>query len=72
MSRDQDLVRKLFDGLVREATDAGIPSDLVGRLTIAEVIALWKRERGVRDIGSELVFIAEHLDPDTPYEFIRP
>lgn len=72
MSSDLQLVRELFQSLVGDATKAGLPNDVVGRLVLGEVIGLWMRERSVQDIGSELVFAAEHLDPATVYEFIRP
>ena len=72
MSRDSELVRQHVDALVEQATAAKVPHDVLGRLLVQEAISLWRRERDWRDIARELQFIAENLDPDTDYEFMRP
>ena len=33
---------------------------------------MWKQSRSLQDIGSELMFMAENLDPDMDYGFMRP
>jgi hypothetical protein len=72
MSSDAERVRRHLATLQDDARSAAIPSDVLGRLLVQEAIEIWKRERPWQDIARELVFIAEHLDPDTDYEFMRP
>jgi hypothetical protein len=66
------LVRKHLDALLADATRAGTPPDLVGRLLLEEVTALWRKSRSWRDVASELEFHARSLDPDSDFEFMRP
>jgi len=37
-----------------------------------EVIAVYRRDRTIADIGHELHFLAENLDEDADYGFMRP
>ncbi len=66
------LVQGLFESLVEEASREGIPDDVLGRLLIDQVVRLWSRKRSFDDIRSELLFVAENVDPDTDHEFMRP
>lgn len=72
MSPDLELVRRHVDLLLGEAREAGVPDDVVGRLLVQEAIGIWRRHRELRDISSELEFIAGSLDPETDFEFMRP
>lgn len=72
MSDDRALVRKHFDALLAEAEARGVPADVVGRLLLEEVTALWLKRRAWRDVASELEFHAKGLDPDADFEFMRP
>ena len=72
MSNDRQVVGELFADLVRKTAEAGIPEDVVGRLLLGEVVALWREKRSIDDIRSELTFIGDNLDPDTDYAFMRP
>jgi hypothetical protein len=65
-------VKKHFDALIADAEAAKAPGDVVGRLALEEVIALWLRTRDWRDVASELEFRARSLDPDADFEFMRP
>jgi hypothetical protein len=69
---DAELVKRHVEALVREASAAKIPTDVLGRLLLQQAVELWKRERGVDDIASELRFAADGLDPDADFEFMRP
>ena len=72
MNREAELVRRHLAKLKDDALAQGIPADVLARLLVQESIEIWKGERSWQDIARELQFIAEHLDPDTDYEFMRP
>ncbi len=72
MSADHALVKRHFDVLVADAQAQSIPLDVIGRIALQEVVALWKRSRAWQDIASELEFTAKSLDPDADFEFMRP
>ncbi len=69
---DRDLVQKHFHALLEAGDAAGIPRDVIGRLLLGELTALWLKTRTVEDVASELQFTLENLDPDRDYEFMRP
>lgn len=58
--------------MVAEAAEKDIPADLVGRSLLNEVIEIYRQSRSYDDIASELHFVADNLDPDTDFEFMRP
>jgi hypothetical protein len=72
MSADRELVRRHIAALRAEAEGAGIPSDVLGRLLLEQVVELWLSTRSAEDVARQLVFTAEHLDPDTDFTFMRP
>jgi hypothetical protein len=69
---DRALVKKHLDALLADAARGGTPADVVGRLLLEEVTALWLQSRSWRDIAAELEFHAKNLDPDSDFEFMRP
>jgi len=69
---DRALVKKHLDALLADAERGGTPPDVIGRLLLEEVTALWLKSRSWRDIASELEFHAKGLDPDADFEFMRP
>jgi hypothetical protein len=69
---DTELVKRHVATLVEEACAAKIPTDVLGRLLLQQAVELWKRERSLDDIASELKFTADGLDPDADFEFMRP
>lgn len=72
MAADVELVKRHVEALLSEATAAKVPVDVLGRLLVQQAVELWKRERTLDDIASELKFTADGLDPDTDFEFMRP
>ena len=72
MTDDRALVKKHMDALLADAARGGTPPDVIGRLLLEEVTALWLQSRSWRDIASELEFHAKSLDPDSDFEFMRP
>ena len=72
MSARTGLVKKHMDALLAEADAAGLSHDVVGRALINQVIELYRQTRSIDDIASELTFLADNLDPDEEYAFMRP
>ena len=58
--------------MLSEAEGKNIPADIVGRSLLNAVIEIYRRTRGNDDIASELHFVADNLDPDTEFAFMRP
>jgi len=69
---DRKLVNTHLEKLLAEASDEGVPEDLVGRLLVSAAIGIWRNTRSVDDIAKELHFTIDNLDPDTDYPFMRP
>lgn len=72
MTSDHELVQRHLQALVAEAEARGVPADVLGRVALQEIVALWKRSRSWQDIAAELTFAAQSLDPDADFEFMRP
>lgn len=72
MTPDHALVQRHVQALISEAEAAGVPPDVVGRIALQEIVALWRRSRSWQDVAAELTFTAQSLDPDADFEFMRP
>jgi hypothetical protein len=72
MKADRELVTEHLAQLLTAASERGIPPELIGRLLLDEVVALWRRSRSLEDIAAELDFVKSNLDPDQDYVFMRP
>ncbi|MBJ20133.1 MAG: hypothetical protein GY910_26265 [bacterium] len=72
MSGEHARARRHLDALLQEALSDGISSDVIGRALLNEIIQSWLEERTWTDIADELRFIADNLDPEQDYEFMRP
>jgi hypothetical protein len=70
MSRERELANVALDRLVEQATAEGIPRDVIGRALLARLVERWVEERPWRDVASELVFVADCLDPETEFHFM--
>lgn len=68
----RDIAKRHFDEAVREATAAGGDADSVARYMLDCVIAKYLEYRSVKDVRSELLFVAENCDPDADFMFMRP
>lgn len=72
MSVEYDLAKHHLQALVRETDEAGVPSDVVHRALLNELVASWQKSRAWNDVADELRFTADSLDPETDFEFMRP
>ena len=55
-----------------QAAEAVYDEQQMARALMTEVIAVYKRQRTQQDIAHELQFLAENLDEDQDYAFMRP
>ena len=55
-----------------EVQKSGLNMDALARAFITESIGIYSANRTASDIANELEFIAEHLDEDEQYTFMRP
>lgn len=67
-----NLVKKHLDAAVAEAGEQGHPPDIVARTMLSFVIEVYRQQRDIDDIRSELQYAMDNLDPDQDYEFMRP
>jgi hypothetical protein len=67
-----DLARKHFDAAMKEASEQGFGEDAVARNLLNLVVSKYLQTRTVKDVQSELRFVADNCDPDTDFEFMRP
>ena len=72
MSAHKELVEKHMAALLAEADAQGLPTDLIGREVINQVIEVYRKTRTIDDVASELNFLADNLEPDEEYAFMRP
>jgi hypothetical protein len=68
----RDLVDRHFGALLDQAERERIPSDVVGRLVLEKVIALWLENRSTEDVANELRFAIDNLAGDQDFPFMRP
>ncbi len=67
----KDLVTSHITALLAEAEAKQIPTDVIGRTLLDQVIWLWSKTRSADDIRSELEFIAGNVGEDD-FNFMRP
>jgi hypothetical protein len=67
-----ELAQKHFDAAMQAAKALGLDPDAVARALLGLVVTQYLQTRSVRDVQSELQFVAENCDPDTDYIFMRP
>jgi hypothetical protein len=68
----RDIAKRHFDEAVREAVAAGYDVDGVARRMLDCVVAKYLEYRKVKDVRSELNFVADNCDPDADFMFMRP
>jgi hypothetical protein len=67
-----DLARNYVDLAVAEGAVHGYSADAVARALLGAVVEVYRRERSADDIRRELEFVAEHVDEDDDFPFMRP
>lgn len=73
MSGLREQVRQQLDAAIADAISHGHgDADIVCRTMLQELTGKWLEKRSLADVQSELRFVADSLDPDTDFEFMRP
>ncbi len=72
MQAATEIAKSHLQAMLAEAKKRSVPTDILGRTLLQEVLQLWLKERSHDDVASELKFTADNLDPETDFEFMRP
>ncbi len=72
MSRERELAAAALERLLEAARAEAIPGDVALRALLARLVEAWLAKRPWRDVASELAFVADSLDPETEFHFMRP
>ena len=71
-SSPSDIARRHVEAALAEGAAHGQPADTVARALLGAVVEVYRRERGAEDVRRELEFVAEHVDEDDDFPFMRP
>ncbi|BDX17597.1 MAG: hypothetical protein CMK85_04795 [Pseudomonadales bacterium] len=66
------IAKQVMAEAIEKAAAAGHDEQALARALMSEVIAVYKKARTQQDIASELNFLANNLDDDEEYAFMRP
>ncbi len=66
------LAKEVMQQALTQGRQQGFDEQAVARALLAEVITVYKRGRTQADIRHELEFLADNLDDDADYTFMRP
>ncbi|MCL5042263.1 MAG: hypothetical protein M1440_07335 [Gammaproteobacteria bacterium] len=66
------LAKEVMQQALAKGQQQGFDEQAVARALMAEVISVYKRGRSQNDIRHELEFLADNLDDDADYTFMRP
>ncbi|WP_169567394.1 hypothetical protein [Sneathiella limimaris] len=72
MTTASELAKIAVTEAMQKAADLKLSEDALARALVTEAIGIFRLSRNNSDIASELEFIAEHLDEDEQYTFMRP
>lgn len=66
------IARRHFTAALAESAAAGQDRDAVARAFISAALAFFLETRTLGDVRAELLGLADNLDPDADYAFMRP
>lgn len=66
------LAAQVMQQALEQGQQAGYGEQELARALMTEVLSVYKRGRTPADIAHELNFLAENLDEDQDYAFMRP
>lgn len=64
--------RHELEAALLRAQEQGYDRQLALRALLAEVVEMSRQSRGIEDLAQELMFLADNLDPERDYAFMRP
>tara|TARA_Y100000589_G_scaffold296911_1_gene304338 strand:- start:239 stop:457 length:219 start_codon:yes stop_codon:yes gene_type:complete len=72
MTTARDIIEPHIEAALAEAAEKKISSDAMARIMFEKVLHIWRDVRAPEDIKAELMEVADHLDPDEDFMFMRP
>jgi hypothetical protein len=72
MAKPREIAATHFDAALEEARRAGVEPDTIARYMLTRVVETYLATRGVDDVRREILTLADNIDPDTDYMFMRP
>jgi hypothetical protein len=66
------IARPHLDAALSEAKAQGLDKDALYRSMLSLIVSKYLEYRTVRDVRSELHFLADNCDPEQDFEFMRP
>ena len=68
----QEIAHRHFAAALAEAAATHDDPDAVARCMLNLVVETYLKTRTLKDVRSELLFVADNCDPDTDFMFMRP
>jgi hypothetical protein len=72
MSTPTEIAQIAIEGALNQIKEAKLSEDAFARALLNASIAIFMQNRSAQDVSDELEFIAENLDDDQEYTFMRP
>ena len=72
MASLSDIAKTHMDAAIAEAAETGYPADDIARTMLTFVIQTMRQHQDTKAIIDELQYVADNLDPDREYTFMRP
>lgn len=66
------IARSTMEAAIERASERGYTEQDIARAVMNEVLNIYKRGRTNADIAHELAFLADNLDEEADYAFMRP
>lgn len=66
------IARSTMEAAIERAAERGYTEQDTARAVMNEVLNIYKRGRTNADIAHELAFLADNLDEEADYAFMRP
>jgi hypothetical protein len=68
----QEIAKRHFAAALSDAAVEREDPDTLARCMLNLVVETYLKSRPLKDVRSELQFVAENCDPDTDFMFMRP
>lgn len=72
MAALSDIAKKHMDAAIAEAAETGYGADDIARTMLTFAIHAMRQSKKPKEILEELQYVADNLDPDREYTFMRP
>ncbi len=72
MATPSQIAKKHYEAALAEAAAASIPADTMARTLMSFLMVTYREHYSIEQIREELTNLADNLDPDEEYLFMRP